>query len=559
MCQYLTSLFRGVAGLSLPIFLGVCGAPPPQADLLTVAVEADPSNLDPRFGTDQASARFYQLVYSGLVRFDERLQPAADLAESWELSDPRTLRLRLRAGVTFHDGRPLTSADVRYTIESILDPRTGSPFRGEFEVIERVTTPDEQTVVLRLSRPFAPLLANLNVGMLAIVPADSSIDHRRHPVGTGPFRFVQRRRDEEVILEANPGYWEGAPPFRTLRLRVVPTENGRALELLKGSVDVVVNDLSAATVERFASDPRFTVLSSPSTRYSYVGFNMEDPVLGRAEVRRAIAHAVDREALIRHHLRGRARPATGILSPLLWGYHDPGSLHPHDAGRARRLLDQAGLTDPDGPGPRPRFALQYKCAATESALALATILQDQLHETGIQLELRSYEWATFYDDIVHGRFQLFALRWTTIVDPDVMRLRFHSAMVPPRGFNRGRYRNPELDRLLEEGASETDAGRRARLYARCQVILATDLPYLSLWHEDNVAVLRRRVAGFQLLPNADFSAFAAARPQSDPVLGDASAAASSVARGRRESETAAPPAAAAPKPLPPAAAAAGPF
>lgn len=522
------SLLRGdhavrlaLAGLGAALAGCAPSAPPP--DRLTIAIDADPANLDPRYGTDQASARVYQLVFNGLVRFDERLRIEGDLAESWEQPDPLTLILRLRAGVRFHDGRPLSSADVRYTIESVLDPRAGSPRRGDLEAIAAVETPDDRSVVLRLSRPFAPLLANLDAGVLGIVPADPSIDHRRHPVGTGPFRFVSRRRDEEVWLEANPGYREGAPAIRRLRLKVVPAETSRALELLKGSVDGVVNDLSPARSGRFARDARFTVLTSPSNRYAYLGFNLEDPVAGIPAVRRAVAMAVDREALIRHHLRGHARPSTGILAPFLWGYHDPGPLYPHDPEAARRLLEESGFPDPDGAGPLPRLTLQFKCTTSESSLALATILQAQLRGAGIALDLRPYEWATFYDDIVHGRFQIFSLRWTGIVDPDVMRLRFHSAMVPPRGFNRGRYRSPDLDRLLEAAVQETDPDRRAGLYARAQEILARDLPYFSLWHEENVAVFGARVRGFRLLPNADFRAFAGARIEPAAAAGSATA------------------------------------
>lgn len=548
---------RPILAIVLGLLTSGCGASPAPADRLTIAVEAEPASLDPRFGTDQASARVYQLVYNGLVRIDRNLRVSPDLVEAWEAPDPRTLVLRLRTGVRFHDGRPLSSADVRYTLESILDPATGSPRRADFEAIERIETPDARSVVLRLSRPFAPLLANLNVGLVGIIPADPSLNHRRHPVGTGPFRFVSRRRDEDVWLEANGDYWQGAPAFRQLRLKVVPTETGRALEMLKGSVDAVVNDLPPALVERFVDDPRFVVLASPSNRYAYLGFNFEDPLVGRLPVRQALAQAVDIQALIRHHLYGRARPASGLLAPLLWGYHDPGPIYPHDPRAAARRLEQAGFPDPDGEGPKPRFTLQYKCSTSETSLALATILQEQLRAVGIDLDIRSYEWATFYDDIVHGRFQVFSLRWTSFLDPDVMRLRLHSQMAPPRGFNRGRYRNAELDRLLDDGVSESDPAHRAALYARAQELVARELPYLSLWHEDNVAVLSSRVRGFELMPAADFWAFASVRLEpSGPQRASLPAGARTPAGSALQAKIAAA-ATGAPEPLRRAAAAAG--
>jgi peptide/nickel transport system substrate-binding protein len=266
----------------------------------------------------------------------------------------------------------------------------------------------------------------------------------------------------------------------------------------------VVNDLNPDQVEALRKEDHLRVLSSPSNSYSYLGFNLEDPILRDVRVRQAVAFAIDRDRLIQVLLHGLARPATGLLPPDHWAYEADVAAYPHDPARAASLLDEAGYRDPDGPGPRPRFRLTYKTTTAQLAREQATVFQEQLGAVGIEMEVRSYEWGTFYDDIKAGRFQVFSLQWTQIGDPDVYRLRFDSGFIPPFGFNRGRYSNPEVDRLLKEGTRTAAREDRRRIYSRVQRILADEVPYVSLWHKSNLAVARERVRGFTLTPDGDF-------------------------------------------------------
>ena len=492
---------RLTALLDLAVLFSCRQPPQPKSDLLTLAIDVGPSSLDPRLGSDEASRRVQQLLYNSLIRYDASGAPLPDLAESWDHPDPLRYIFHLRSGVRFHDGRLLTSADVRYTVESILGDEVPSFRRGELAIVEAVDTPDPLTVVFRLKEPFSPFLANLSLGIL---PQRAGPGAGAHAVGTGPFKLLQFRRDQDLLLERFDAYFRGEPPCPKLRLKVVPEAVSLQQELLKGSVDLVVNDLTPDQAEALRHSPNLEIQSGPSNSSAYLGFNLQDAILKDVRVRQAVAYSLDREKVIRILLHGLARPSTGLLPPDNWAYEPQVRAYPYDPAKARSLLDEAGYPDPDGEGPQSRFHLTYKTTTNELAKEQASVFQDQLRKVGIDLEIRSFEWGTFYDDIKAGRFQLFSLQWTQVLDPDIYRMRFGSAYFPPAGFNRGRYANGEVDRLIEEGTRAPTSEQRRRAYSKIQQRLAEDLPYVSLWHKSNFAVLSKRVQGFVLTPSADF-------------------------------------------------------
>jgi peptide/nickel transport system substrate-binding protein len=316
------------------------------------------------------------------------------------------------------------------------------------------------------------------------------------PVGTGPFRVVDRRTDG-VTLEAYSEAWEGVPSMERIVLRQVPDPTVRALELRKGSVQLVVNGLAPDVVPDFRADPDFRVVEDPGSNYVYLGLNLEDRILSRVEVRQAMARAFDRERLVESLYRGLGVVTETVMPPGHWARNDEIEPIPYDPAGARERLDRAGFPDPDGNGPATRFDLTYKTSTDETALLQAQILQAMLADVGIGIDIRSYEFATFYNDIKQGNFQVFSLTWTGIVDPDFYALILHSGRVPPDGANRGRYRNDEFDRLVDAGAREVLLEKRRPYYLRAQEILAEELPYISLLTKVNVAVMPRRLEGYR--------------------------------------------------------------
>jgi peptide/nickel transport system substrate-binding protein len=283
--------------------------------------------------------------------------------------------------------------------------------------------------------------------------------------------------------------------------------------LQKGNIDLLQNVLPSDLLSRLGADSQFTVVKSPGTNFMYLGLNSRDPILRHVQVRQALAHAIDRQALIQHVLHGLAQPADGILPAGHWAYEPQVSRYAYDPERAAQLLDAAGFPDPDGEGPQARFQLQYKTSQNEVGRRIAEVVQEALRNVGIAIEIRSYEWGTFFGDIRAGNFQLYALTWVGVTDPDIFHYVLHSQSIPPAGANRGRYVNPRLDTLLDQGRRATAVEQRRASYSEAQAIIAAELPYIPLWHDTNVAVLRTTFTGYSLTSAGDYRAIRSIRRQ----------------------------------------------
>lgn len=506
-------LWHLVRAAAIVLLVAGCAREAPlPPNTLVIAIEGNPTNLDPRFATDAYSERIDQLIFSSLVRTDARGEIVPELARSWDHPDPRTYIFHLRRGVRFHDGAPLTSRDVRYTFESIRDPSLASPYRTMFESVRAIETPDPHTVIFRLEEPQASFLTHTVRG---IVPEDSASrlgkDFGVRPIGSGPFRLVRFRPDDSVDLEAFADCAFGAPLLSGIRIRIIPDDTVRVLELKKGNIHWIQNAVPLDLLPFLSRDPHLRTKISRGTTYAYLGMNLTDPILRDRRVREAIARAIDRERIIREILQGYARPATGILPPSHWAYDGDVTVFLYDPARARTLLDAAGYPMGRARDGKSRFALLFKTSQNETARRVAEVIQQELAEVGIRMDIRSYEWGTFYADIRSGNFQLYTLNWVGVTDPDIYYEIFYSKNTPPAGANRNRYDNPVLDRLVIAGRRSDDRDRRRTLYAEVQKIVAQDLPYISLWTLDNVIVMRDNVVADAPSPSGDWTSLKTVR------------------------------------------------
>src|SRR5271157_183297 len=473
----------------------------PNPNTLVMIIESSPTNLDPRVGIDAQSERIGELLFDALLTRDEHLNVQPGLAEHWEIPDPLTYVFHLHRGVTFHDGRPLTSRDVKWTFDSLLEEKIRSTKSAAYRFVDHIEAPDDFTVVFHLKEPFATLLWNLSEGAIGIVPYGSLDEITRKPIGTGPFKFVSAEQDKEVVVERNDSYWGTKARLARVRFTIVPDATTRALELRKGSADAAINALTSDTVVALEREPNLQVERAPGTVLSYLAFNLRDPALQDVRVRRAIAYAIDRGPLLEYIWRGFAQPALSVLPPQSWAYDRNVAAYPHNPEKARQMLDAAGYRVRDG----VRFHLTMKTSTEESTRLLAAVLQQQLRDVGIALDIRTFEFATFFADVTSGAFQLYSLRWIGgNEDPDIFEYAFHSNRFPPKGANRGFYSNPRIDGLIDQARRETDQNVRKRLYAEVQEVLAQDVPYINLWYFDNVLVHTRRVRNVTLNPSGNY-------------------------------------------------------
>ena len=454
-----------------------------------------PTNLDPRFATDAVSSRINRLLYRQLVEFDATGMPVPSLA-SWQQLTPTHYRFTLlKEGRSFHHGRNLVAADVKATFDSILDPTTGSPHRSTIDVIQYITVAGNDRVDFFLERPDSLFPGYLSIGILPSDLMRTEHSFSTRPIGTGPFIFSG---------------WPQAEVARLTRIKdqqlfeFVPVADPsvRILKLLRGEIDMLQNDLPPELMDYLAGREGVNVIKRPGNNFSYLGFNLQDRFTGQLNIRRAIAHAIDREAIIKYFLNDGAMPAQALLPPQHWAGAKGLRSYTFDQQLARLLLKEAGVTEKN---PLQRT---YKTSTDPFRVRLATLIQSQLAQVGIKLNVYSHDWGTFYGDIKSGRFQLYSLAWVGIKTPDIFRYVFHSRSIPPNGANRGRFNSKAVDSIIDQAESTTDFGEKAILYQRLQEQLLTELPYIPLWYEDHVFISRDYITGYQLAGDGNYDGLA---------------------------------------------------
>ncbi len=469
-------------------------------------IESSPVNLDPRIGTDEASEHIDELIFDSLVRKDVHYNPEPWLADKWEQPDPLTYVFHLHPGVYFHDGRLLTSRDVKWTLDSMHDGTIITAKSGSMQKVARIDAPDPATVIVHLSAPDPFLLFNVSDGAMGVVPFGSGRDFWKHPIGSGPFVFVSQEPDKEVMVRRNERSWQPLPHIERVRFAVVPEPITRALELQKGSADISSSrSLSPDMVYAIEHDPHsnLEVLSSPGSVVNYINFNMRDNYLRDVRVRQAIAYAINRPLIVESLFRNQVHIANDLLPLGHWAYASDVTQYDYDPAKANALLDAAGrLRGKDG----IRFHLAMKTSTDETMRLLCLIVAEQLRQVGIAVDVHSYEFATFYSDVTKGAFSMYTLRWIGGNEsPDIFSLAYSSARLPPHGANRGHYLNPELDRLLNDAAAKSAQSDRVADYVQVQHILADDLPTIPLWYFDTVFVHGKRIENLTATASGDYS------------------------------------------------------
>lgn len=451
--------------------------------------------LDPRFATDATSSRLCRLIYEPLVRFDDSFQPVAALA-SWKMQSPTQYIFTLEKRHTFHDGTLVTAEDVVATYRSILDPQTASPHRGSLKLIEAIYALDESRLVIELERPDPLFPGLLTIGIMPASVIEIPTAEKNPPiVGSGPFTVVDNWTDKHLHLRRLAD--DVAVKFDTVRDPTV-----RALKLVNGEIDILQGGLAPEIVAWLDDQEGLSIVEHAGTTFTYMGLNLQDPILSKKEIRKALAMAIDRQEIANRLFVGRARLANSIFTPEHWAYSPTLTGIGYDPEQAKRIFAEFGF-DQSNP-----LKLTYKTSSDLFRLRVATVIQDQLSKVGVALSIQSYDWGTFYGDIKAGRFQVFSLSWVGLKLPDIFRYVFHSESVPPKGANRGRYSMPLVDELIEASEQSTKMEEKIVRYRAIQERLLDDLPYIPFWYENHVVVLHNSIKGYSVGLDGNYDALA---------------------------------------------------
>ena len=485
---------------------------PAYGDTLIEASIGEPNTLLPVLASDSASSDINGQVYDGLLRYDKNLQLMGVMAESWEISpDNLTITFHLRKGVKWHDGAPFTSADVLFTYRMYIDPKVPTSYAEDYKQVAKAEAPDPYTFRVTYPRPYAPALESWS---LPIHPKHL-LDGRdvtkspltRAPVGTGPYRLVEWKAGEKLVLEANPDYYDGKPYIRRVVYRIIPDSSTQFLELQSGGLDFMgLTPIQYSTqTDTPAFKRNFNKYRYLSFGYSYLGYNLRKPLFQDVRVRQAIAHAIDKQEIIDGVLLGLGKAATGPYKPDTWVYNPNVKKYPYDPAAAGKLLDQAGWRDGDGDGVREKNGqkLAFTIVTNQGndiRSKTAEILQRRLKEVGIDVQIRIVEWATFLKEFIFpGNFDVTILGWTGGPEPDQYNI-WHSSKTGPRELNFIHYRNAEVDDLLERGRRTFNQAERKKIYDRFQEILAEEQPYTFLYIPEALPTVARRFRGIEPAP-----------------------------------------------------------
>jgi peptide/nickel transport system substrate-binding protein len=480
---------------------------------MVIGQTAEPKSLDPHVATALNDFRILVNLYEGLVRFRPgTLEPEPALAAAWQISaDGRRYTFELRRGVRFHDGSPFDAQAVKFNFERMLNQdhpfhHTGPfPLAFFFDKITGIEVIDPHTVALQLSEPFAPLLANLAYPTgLMVSPAALrryDEDFGRHPVGTGPFRFVDWQPRRRVLLERSPDYWAEPARSRVLVFRPLTDPMTRVAELMAGGIDLVT-ELSPDNVALLRGDPRFKVHEQTGPHLWFLILNTRSGPFRDQRVRQAANYAIDKQALVAQVLQDTATVAAGPV-PKAFGWACDAQLepYPYDPVRAKALLQEAGFGD----GVKLRLLVPSSGSGMLAPVQMATAIQGDLARVGMDVEIETYEWNSYLAKVnrgLAGQADMAEMAWMTN-DPDTLPyLALRSAALPEQGgFNSGYYENARVDALIEQARASTERAERAQLYRQLQRLVHEQAPwvFVASWRQN--AVASRRLQGFTLQPS----------------------------------------------------------
>ncbi len=492
-----------------------------SGNAVTIALSEKFGSLDTLTGaaTTAADDRVRTLIFNSLIRKNERFEYVGEIGDYKIGDDGLTITYTLRDGIKFHNGSPLTSADVKYSFDTMF-ASTGSKRGSFFEKVPdesdpekkatktvshftAIETPDPKTIVFKVSRPALINQTLSNLVTIPIIPEGTGETQKTSPIGSGPFKFVNYDSVNSIVrLEAYAQYWEGAPKIPNLVVKTIPDASALQNELLSGGVDIAPNptNLSPDSLKILSESPSLKVDRANGSNIQYIGFNTQSTPFNDVRIRQAVAYAIDREKIIKDLFNGQAKLAHSILPEESWAY-SPGTKYSYDPAKAKKLLQDAGYKGE---------LVKFKYVSGNSAVSqYSQVIQSSLREVGLNVELESFELQTLVDELKKGQFQINTAIWIGgNQDPIFLRDLFASTEFPDRkdnGRNRARYSNPEFDKIIEEAVNTVDKEKAKQLYFRAQEIVSNELPLLPLWYPSSTVIANKNIGNIKINASGDWS------------------------------------------------------
>jgi len=486
--------------------------PPQYGGRIILGQLGEPSNLIPPLSSDAASHEVADLLYVAPLKYDKNIKLVPWAAKDFEiLEDGKLLRFRLREGIRWFDGKELTSEDVEFTYKMMIDPKTPTAYGEDYKAVKEFRVLDKYSFEVRYDEPFARSLVTWAHDILPkhALENENLLDtkYSREPLGAGAFRLKEWVAGRRLVLEANEDYFEGRPYLDQVVYRIIPDISTMFLELKAGNLDFM--GLTPQQYLRQTNGPdwekNFNKFKYLSFGYTYLGYNLSHEFFKDKTVRQALAHAIDKQEIVKGVLLGQGVPVIGPYKPGTWVYNEDIKEHAFDPQKASQILNKAGWRDTDGDGLLDKDGKTFSFTiltnqGNDQRIKTATIIQNRLKKIGIEVKVRTVEWAAFLKEFVDkGRFDALILGWNITQDPDNYDV-WHSSKAVPGGLNFIGYKNPELDELLEQGRRILDQDRRKPIYDRVQEILHRDQPYCFLYAPLSLPIVSSRFQDLEPAP-----------------------------------------------------------
>ncbi len=494
------------------IVLVSCQKPPEIKEpfSLTGASSADAKRLLPLFASDSASADISGRIFNGLTKYDKNLNLTGDLAEKWSISkDGKEITFYLKKNVKWHDGHEFNAEDVFFTYKEVTNPKNPTPYSSNYGPVKEIKIIDKHTIKVIYSRPFAPALEAWSMGIIPkhILEGKELFDSplNRNPIGTGPYKMKEWITGQRIVLERNKDYFEGVPFFEKFISRIIPDPSTMFLELRFGGIDFI--GLNPAQYKYYGEKREFqkyfNIYRYPSFSYTYIGYNLKNPLFADKKVRQAIAHAINKKDIVEGVLLGYGTPCTGPFPPTSWAFNPDVKDFEYNPTKAQEMLAELGWKkDRDGilskNGMKFSFILLVN-QGNETRLKTAQIIKEQLKKIGIEIKIRVLEWQSFLELVTKRQFQAVLLGWSLSRDPDLYDI-FHSTKTKKGEFNFVGYNNKEVDSLIEKGREIVDQEERKKIYKKIHALIAEDQPYTFLYVPDVILAVNKRIKGIELAP-----------------------------------------------------------